>query len=108
MSVKICSRVKYVIGPDGTALTLSDLPDADTARWAIRRQAEVVAAVRGGLLTLEDACDRYRLTVGEFLLWQRSIDRYGLAGFGTTRFQDMGRGPEATAEPVPLITDYAL
>jgi hypothetical protein len=53
----------------------------------IRRKAEVVAAVRGGLLSLEDALERYRLTSEEFLAWQRSIDRHGLAGLRTTRLQ---------------------
>jgi hypothetical protein len=78
---------KYVIGPTGAPLTLSDLPPGDTERWVIRRKAEVVAAVRGGLLSLEDACDRYRLTSEEFLAWQKSIDQYGLAGLRTTRIQ---------------------
>jgi hypothetical protein len=54
----------------------------------IRRKAEVVAAVRGGLLTVDEACDRYALTVDEFLSWQRSIDRHGLAGLRATRVQD--------------------
>jgi len=57
----------YVIGPDGTPLTLADLPPHTTRRWVIRRKAEVVMAVRGGLLTLEEACERYTLTVEEFL-----------------------------------------
>ena len=78
---------KYVIGPTGAPLRLSDLPPANTERWVIRRKAEVVAAVRGGLLTLDDACDRYRLTNEEFLTWQKSIDRHGLAGLRTTRLQ---------------------
>ena len=81
-------RVKYVIGPDGSPLTIADLPPAATKRWVIRRKAEVVAAVRGGLLSLEDACKRYRLTVDEFLSWQRSIDRHGMAGLRATRIQD--------------------
>ena len=76
-----------MIGPTGAPLTLNDLPPADTQRWVIRRKAEVVAAVRGGLLTLEDACDRYRLTSEEFAAWQQSIDRHGLAGLRTTRLQ---------------------
>ena len=63
------------------------MPSPDTKRWVIRRKAEVVAAVRGGLLSLDEACDRYRLTVEEFLSWQRSIDRHGLAGLRTTRIQ---------------------
>ena len=31
---------KYVIGPTGAPLTLSDLPPANTERWVIRRKAE--------------------------------------------------------------------
>jgi Protein of unknown function (DUF1153) len=75
----------YVIGPDGSPLTIADLPAPGTTRWVIRRKAELVAAVRGGLLSLEDACSRYMLTVDEFLAWQSSIDRHGLAGLRTTR-----------------------
>jgi hypothetical protein len=56
-----------VIGPDGSPLTIADLPPPNTRRWVIRRKAEVVAAVRGGLLSLEEACNRYTLTVEEFL-----------------------------------------
>ncbi len=78
---------RYVVGPTGAPLTLSDLPPANTQRWVIRRKAEVVAAVRGGLLTLEEACARYRLTTDEFLSWQQAIDRWGMPGLRTTRIQ---------------------
>ena len=78
---------KYVIGPTGAPLTINDLPPENTERWVIRRKAEVVAAVRGGLLTLDEACDRYRLTNEEFLGWQKSIERHGMAGLRTTRIQ---------------------
>ncbi|VAV97172.1 (AF072135) II.1 protein [hydrothermal vent metagenome] len=77
----------YVIGPDGTPLTLKDLPPPSTKRWVIRRKAEVVAAVRGGLLTLEEACERYTLTVEEFLSWQKAIEQFGLPGLRATRVQ---------------------
>ena len=40
--------LKRVKGPDAKPLMLSDLPPANTTRWACRRK-EVVAAVRGGL-----------------------------------------------------------
>ena len=82
------NRARYVIGPDGSALTVADLPPRDTKRWVIRRKAALVAAVRGGLLSLEEACERYALTVDEYLSWQRSIDRYGLPGLRATRVQD--------------------
>ncbi len=71
---------KRVIGPNGLPLTLANLPAPNTKRWVIRRKAEVVAAVRGGLLSLEDACTRYSLSVAEFFGWQRSIDLRGMAG----------------------------
>ncbi len=80
-------KVKYVIGPDGSPLTVADLPPPTTKRWVIRRKAEVVAAVRGGLISLEEACGRYTLTVDEFLSWKMSIDQHGLAGLRTTRLQ---------------------
>ncbi len=79
MTEMIRPRVKYVIGPDGSPLTIADLPPPNTRRWVIRRKAEVVAAVRGGLLSLEEACERYTLTVEEFLSWQSSINSHGLA-----------------------------
>ena len=81
------ARVRYVIGPDGSPLTVADLPPRETKRWVIRRKAEVVAAVRGGLLSLEEACERYTLTTEEYLSWQRALDKNGLAGLRTTRIQ---------------------
>ena len=87
MTGAIRPRAKYVIGPDGSPLTIADLPPKGTRRWVIRRKAEVVAAVRGGLLSLEEACSRYTLTVEEFLSWQLSIDQHGLAGLRTTQVQ---------------------
>ena len=80
-------RIKYVTGPDGSPLTIADLPPAGTKRWVINRKAIVVAAVRGGLLSLEEACGRYMLTVDEYLSWQSIIDQHGLAGLRTTRTQ---------------------
>ncbi|MBB4004046.1 MAG: DUF1153 domain-containing protein [Aurantimonas endophytica] len=88
MTDQIRPRVKYVIGPDGSPLTMADLPPSNTRRWVIRRKAEVVAAVRGGLLSLDEACSRYTLTVEEFLSWQVSIDQHGLAGLRTTQLQE--------------------
>jgi len=82
------SRTKpSVVGPDGRALTIDDLPAPGTKRWVVRRKAEVVAAVRGGLISIDDACRRYKLSMEEFLSWERAIDRHGVAGLRTTRLQ---------------------
>jgi hypothetical protein len=73
---------------DRPSLRLEDLPPPNTKRWVIRRKAEVVAAVRTGLLSLDEACRRYTLSVEEFLSWQRALDRHGVRGLRATRVQD--------------------
>jgi hypothetical protein len=79
------------IGPDGEPLTIDDLPPPDTKRWVVRRKAEVVAGVRAGLITVEEACERYRLSMEEFLSWQRMIESHGMRGLRTTRLQEYRR-----------------
>ena len=94
-------RPNTVIGPAGKPLSIDDLPPPETERWVIRRKAEVVAAVRAGLLSLEDACERYRLSVEEFLSWQRLIDRHGMRGLRTTRLQQYRRGSNEAGQAEP-------
>ena len=98
MSARPYSRARYVIGPDGSPLTLADLPASNTRRWVIKRKAQIVAAVRGGLLSLDDACSRYRLTMDEYLNWQQSIDSHGLAGLRTTKIQNYRAGLKTPAQ----------
>jgi hypothetical protein len=73
-------------------VSVDALPPPDTKRWVIRRKAEVVAAVRAGVISLEEACRRYTLSIEEFLSWQRLVDSHGLPGLRVTRLQDY-RGP---------------
>jgi hypothetical protein len=77
-----------VVGPDGRPITLADLPTPGIKRWVTRRKAEVVAAVHGGLLSADDACDRYALTREEFSGWERLYERHGVKGLRTTRLQN--------------------
>lgn len=96
----------HVEGPGGGRLTLADLPLPDTKRWVIRRKAEIIAAIRGGLLTFEEACGRYDLSPAEIQSWQHCIDRFGVAGLRTTWTQVyLGRRAHAKhcvcAEPSP-------
>ena len=87
MTVPPQPRPKFVLGLDGSPLTIADLPAPGTKRWVIKRKYEVVAAVHGGLLSLEEVCGRYQLTIDEFRSWQSSIDQHGLAGLRATRLQ---------------------
>ena len=97
------SRPRPVIGPTGEPLTLDDLPPPNLKRWITRRKAEVVAAVRAGLIDLDDACTRYGITTEEFLSWQRLLDEHGLHGLRATRLQDYRRSAQgdgvADAQP---------
>jgi hypothetical protein len=77
-----------ITGPDGVEITIADLPARDTKRWVSSRKALVVLAVQGGLITLDDACSRYRLSVEEFLSWQKAVQRHGVSGLRTTHAKD--------------------
>jgi transposase len=68
-------------------MTTRDLPPPDTKRWVARRKAAVVLAVKGGLLSLPEACRRYGLSIEEFELWRQSIERHGIKGLRATRAQ---------------------
>ena len=80
------SRDVTVMGkaPDSN---IADLPPPDTKRWTIRRKSEVVTAVRSGRISLDEACQRYTLSVQEFINWQRLVNMYGVAGLRVTRAQ---------------------
>ena len=77
-----CSQI---LGPVGTNMTIKDLPSPNTKRWVMRRKAEVVTAVRGGLISLKDALLRYNLSLDEFRSWQRLFDNHGMRGLRTTK-----------------------
>jgi hypothetical protein len=63
------------------------LPSPTTKRWVIRRKAAVVDAVRTGLLSLEQACERYKLSTEEFFTWQALVEHHGIPGLRVTRLQ---------------------
>ena len=67
---------------------VNNIPSANTIRWTIWRKAEVVTAVRNGLLGLDEACERYRLSAEEFLNWEQLIAAHGLCGLKVSRLQE--------------------
>ena len=64
---------------------LALLPLPNTTRWTAQRKAEIVAAVRSGLISLNEACRRYNLTSEEFASWQHHFERHGVAGLRVRR-----------------------
>ena len=81
------ARPASVIGPDGTRLTREDLPSPHTRRWVARRKAAVVAAVNGGLMSEEEACDRWDLSTEELDDWRTAVARHGINALRTTALQ---------------------
>lgn len=74
-----------VLLPDGRRMTRADLPAPDTRRWVASRKAAVARAVTHGLITAEEACDRYRLSVEELAAWCTACARDGESGLRATR-----------------------
>jgi len=72
-------------GLDDPPASISDLPPPDTKRWVVRRKASVVYAVETGLISLDEACDRYAISLEEFTSWQQLLERHGLGGLRVTR-----------------------
>ena len=85
---------RFAVGPDGAPLSMADLPPADTKRWVVRRKAVVVCAVRCGLLSLDEACARYNLSMDEFISWQSMIVKHGMKGLRATHVQTYRATPD--------------
>lgn len=81
------------------------IPPPTPKRWLSYRKAEIVAAVRGGFISLEEALKRYALTMEEYLTWQEGIDLLGLPGLRVNKTQQRrGRGicsPDPGSEESP-------
>jgi len=67
---------------------LNKLPPPSTRRWVVSRKAQVVSAVRTGLLSINEACERYHLSMEEFRSWARLLDEHGPRGLRATRVQE--------------------
>jgi len=65
---------------------IPELPAA-VGRWTVRLKAEVVRAVRGGWVPIEEVCRLYGISAEELVAWERDLDRYGIPGLRTTRYQ---------------------
>ncbi|MFK7944806.1 MAG: DUF1153 domain-containing protein [Paracoccaceae bacterium] len=75
----------YVVGPDGEKMTIVDLPPPETRRWVPRRKARVVAAVEGGLISEEEAFERYSITAEEYDTWKAAMSKFGMRGLCVTQ-----------------------
>lgn len=73
--------------PDGSTMTRADLPPSETRRWVASRKAAVVRAVESGLITSEQAVERYNLTDEELMEWVKAATEHGMDALKVTRVQ---------------------
>lgn len=74
--------------PDGTTMTRSDLPPADTTRWVASRKAAVVRGVDFGLISSDEAIRTYGLSEEELNSWRDAVARYGEKALKATALQN--------------------
>lgn len=67
--------------------TTGRLPPLDTKRWVPSRKADVVRAIRDGVIGRGEACALYSLSLEELQLWERAVAIVGTAGLRVTRVQ---------------------
>lgn len=87
MYIKKVDGPRLVRLPDGTTLTRADLPPHNTVRWVASRKAVVVKAVKHGLISRDEAKDRWALSDDELNEWAAAVDRHGESALKTTALQ---------------------
>lgn len=84
MFIKKIEGRRSVTLQDGTIFTRADLPPENTERWVASRKAAVVRGVAYGLLSQEEALQKYGLTEEEFDEWVKAITSGGLPALRAT------------------------
>lgn len=79
------NAIKFGRLPDGTLITPADLPPADTMRWTASKKHVVVIALQSGMMTADDLCRRYSLSLAELTEWRIRIERGGRQGLKVTK-----------------------
>ncbi len=87
MYLKRVDGPRIVTLPDGSTLSRADLPPQDTVRWVASRKAVVVKAVVHGLISRDDALERYNLSTDEFDGWLQAVEQHGVDALKTTSIQ---------------------
>ncbi|MBO29346.1 MAG: hypothetical protein CML61_11440 [Rhodobacteraceae bacterium] len=87
MYLKKVDGLRTVTLACGRRMTRADLPPAETRRWVASRKAAVVRGVIYGLITQQEALERYGLSEEEFLEWVRAVSDHGVDALKATAVQ---------------------
>ncbi|KAA2316876.1 DUF1153 domain-containing protein [Pseudooceanicola sediminis] len=87
MYLKKVQGPRAITLPDGRVMTRADLPPAETRRWVASRKAAVVRGVVHGLITQDEALERYEISAEEFLEWVSAVANHGEEALKATALQ---------------------
>ncbi|GAA6148967.1 DUF1153 domain-containing protein [Pseudooceanicola nitratireducens] len=87
MYLKKISGPRAITLPDGSIMTQADLPPKETRRWVASRKAAVVKGVMHGLITQDQALERYALSADEFREWVWAVTKHGEEALKATAVQ---------------------
>ena len=94
-------RLKSTIGLNGRHLTLADLPPIDLKHWLPAHKANIATAVRGRLITADEVCKRYKLTLEELKMWEQNLANHGIEGLRASRSRRSVAAPQQALGPRP-------
>ena len=87
MYLKKVDGPRAVTLPDGSVLTQADLPPKNTRRWVVSRKVAVVRGVLYGLISQQEALERYALSDEEFASWVKAVADHGEEALKATALQ---------------------
>ena len=87
MYLKKVDGSRAVTLPDGQVMTRADLPSGSTVRWVASRKAAVVRGVLYGLISQDEAQQRYSISKDEFIEWVSAVSIHGEEALKTTFIQ---------------------
>ena len=87
MFLKKVDGPRAVTLPDGSVITLADLPPRNTRRWVASRKAAVVRGVMYGLISEENVQKNCGISSDEFQEWVRAVSLHGEGALKATLLQ---------------------
>ncbi len=95
---------RAVVDTFGEPLTVDTLPPTGTVRWVPRRKAQVECAVHGGVISRQEACDRYGISDEELFSWENLLNDHGLRALHVTKMQRYRQAAKSVDEDAPSST----
>lgn len=83
----------------GYSADITLLPPPTTQRWVKSRKLAVIKAIENGILSDEQACQRYSLSQEELDSWKKALNRHGPGALRTTHINRYRRADTVKQPP---------